>query len=180
MKLTPAKIKEAATWVEQHGLFPQACGAAVKEFCEFLGIKDTTYRRWLEKVDFVDAITRARAEFADRTVREVENALVRAALGVDYEKTKEKGRAFDEVVKEYDPVTGNLIRETKTKKMVTVEATRERVYYPPDVKAAQFVLTNLAPDKWQDKRKNDVDLSLNAEEPPTIIFGTQEEEPKEE
>lgn len=180
MKLTPAKIKEAAVWVEQHGLFPQACGAAVKEFCEFLGIHFSTYQRWQANPNFASAIARAQSEFADRTVREVENALVRAALGVDYEKTKEKGRAFDEIVKEYDPVTGNLIRETKTKKMVTVEATRERVYYPPDVKAAQFVLTNLSPDKWQEKRKNDIDLSLNSEEPPVIVFGTQEDSQKEE
>ena len=30
---------------------------------------------------------------------------------------------------------------------------RETIYYPPDIKAAQFVLTNMAPDKWKVKQE---------------------------
>lgn len=154
MKLTAAKIKEAEEWVEKHGLHPQACGASIQDFCRAIGISDETFSRWNKRsVEFVDALTRARSKYATRIVRDVENALVKAALGIDAEETREKAKAVDDVIREYDPVTGNLIREHKTKKLVTMEATRTRRYFPPDVKAAQFVLTNMDPDTWKQKQE---------------------------
>lgn len=160
MKLTPAKIKECAEWVEKHGLHPQACGASVRDFCKAMGISDESHRRWMQKVEFVEAINAARDKYAAKIVFDVENALVKAALGLDAEETREKAKAVDDVIKEYDPVTGNLIRETKTKKLVTMEAVRTRRYYPPDVKAAQFVLTNMAAGTW--RQKQDVNLGAQA------------------
>jgi hypothetical protein len=156
MKLTAAKIKEAEAWVEKHGLHPQPCGASVGDFCKAMGIGERTAYRWFKLAEMADALNAAREKFKARTVRDVENALVKAALGIDAEVTKEKAKAFDDVVREYDPVTGNLIRETKTKKLVTVEATRERRYFTPDIKAAQFVLTNLAPEVWKNRQEQTV------------------------
>lgn len=163
MKLTPTKIKECAQWVEKHGLHPQACGSSVQDFCKAMGISDETHRRWMQKVEFVEAVNAARAKFKARTVLDIENALVRAATGIDAEITKEKAKAIDDVIREYDPVTGKLIRETKTKKLVTMEAVRERRYFTPDVKAAIFALTNMAPDKWSNTQ--DVTLGVNGTEP---------------
>lgn len=160
MKLTPAKIRECAAWVEKHGLHPQPCGASIKDFCAAMGISDESWRRWQKNVDFVGAIAQARDKYASRIVFDVENALVKAALGLDVEVTKEKAKAIDDVVREYDPATGALIREHKTKKLVTMEATRERRYYPPDVRAAQFVLTNMASGSWRQKQ----DVTLGAQE----------------
>lgn len=153
MKLTAAKIKEAEEWVEKHGLHPQACGASVGEFCKAMGIDPRTYNRWSKLSEMSEVLTRARSKYATRIVRDVENALVKAALGIDAEETREKAKAVDDVIREYDPVTGNLIREHKTKKLVTMEATRTRRYFPPDVKAAQFVLTNMDPDTWKQKQE---------------------------
>ena len=153
MKRSPAKIKECAAWVEQHGLHPQPCGASVDSFCKAMGIDPRTYNRWRELPEVSDALTAAREKYAAKIVFDVENALVKAALGIDAEVTKEKAKAFDDVVREYDPATGHLVRETKTKKLVTVEATRERRYYPPDIKAAQFVLTNMAAGTWRQKQE---------------------------
>ena len=34
MKFTKAKIQECVAWVEQNGLYPQRCGASIKQFCE--------------------------------------------------------------------------------------------------------------------------------------------------
>lgn len=172
MKLTPAKIKECAAWVEQHGLHPQPCGASVQDFCKAMGISDETHRRWMRKVEFVEAVNAARDRYASRIVFDVENALVKAALGLDATVTKEKGKAIDEVVREYDPVTGKLIRETKTKKLVTVEAVKERRYYPPDVKAAQFILTNMAAGTW--RQKQDVNVGTQAGSSIQISVGSQE------
>ncbi len=172
MKLTPTKIKECAAWVEQHGLHPQPCGASVQDFCKAMGISDETHRRWMRKVEFVEAVNAARDRYASRIVFDVENALVKAALGLDATVTKEKGKAIDEVVREYDPVTGKLIRETKTKKLVTVEAVKERRYYPPDVKAAQFILTNMAAGTW--RQKQDVNVGTQAGSSIQISVGSQE------
>ena len=164
MKLTPTKIKECAAWVEKHGLHPQPCGASVQDFCKAMGISDETHRRWMRKVEFVEAVNAARDRYASRIVFEVENALVKAALGLDAEVTKEKAKAIDDVIREYDPATGLLVREHKTKKLVTMEATRERRYYPPDVKAAQFILTNMAAGTWRQKQ----DLNLGAQQGTSI------------
>lgn len=172
MKLTPPKIKECAAWVEQHGLHPQPCGASVQSFCKAMGISDETHRRWMRKVEFVEAVNAARDRYASRIVFDVENALVKAALGLDAEVTKEKAKAIDDVIREYDPVTGKLIRETKTKKLVTIEATRERRYYPPDVRAAQFVLTNMAGGTW--RQKQDVNVGTQAGSAIQITVGSQE------
>ena len=45
------------------------------------------------------------------------------------------------------------------------------MYYPPDVKAATFLLTNMAPEDWKNKQDNTTDLNMNLEEAPVIIFG---------
>lgn len=162
MKLTPTKIKECAAWVEKHGLHPQACGATIDDFCKAMGIDPRTYNRWSKMSEMSEALDAARAKFKARTVLDVENALVRAATGIDAEITKEKAKAIDDVIREYDPVTGKLIRETKTKKLVTIEAVRERRYFTPDVKAAIFALTNMAPGKWSNTQ--DVTLGVNGTE----------------
>lgn len=172
MKLTPAKIKECAAWVEQHGLHPQPCGASVGDFCKAMGIDPATYWRWSKLQQMQDALNAARDRYAAGIVFDVENALVKAALGLDATVTKEKGKAIDEVVREYDPVTGKLIRETKTKKLVTVEAVKERRYYPPDVKAAQFILTNMAAGTW--RQKQDVNVGTQAGSSIQISVGSQE------
>jgi hypothetical protein len=150
MKLNAEKIQEAAAWVERNGLHPQPCGATLRDFCKAMGINDATYRRWQNNADFADALTRARELFRINTVREVENALVKAARGVDFTRIKEEAKA--EVVKEYDPKTGKKVKEY-TGELKTIKATRETVYFPPNVEAAKFVLTNLAGDAWKIKQE---------------------------
>ena len=108
MKLNAAKIEEAAAWVERNGLHPQACGATIKDFCKAMGINQATYHRWEKIASFAAALTRAREIFRITTVREVENALVKAARGVDF--TREKTEAKAEKVVEYDPQTGKKVK----------------------------------------------------------------------
>lgn len=174
MKLNAAKIKECAAWVEQHGLYPQACGASVDDFCKAMGIDPRTYNRWSKLPEMSEAIAQARDKYAATVVRDVENALVKAALGLDAEVTKEKAKAFDDVVREFDPVTGNLIREHKTKKLVTIEATRERRYFPPSVEAAKFVLSNLNGERW--KIKQDVNATGSLKE--RVVWVENEDQAK--
>lgn len=151
MKYSKEKVAECVAWVEENGLMPQACGASIVDFCRAMGITDTTYRRWLQNVEFVDALNRAREYFHDHTVREVTNALVKAARGVDFTKEKREWRALKIV--EFDPQTGKKIRESESERPAIVKATKETYYYPPDVDAAKFVLTNMEPEKWKNKRE---------------------------
>lgn len=169
MKLNADKIKEAAAWVEKNGLHPQPCGATLRSFCEAMGIDQRTYYRWSKSAVFADALTRAREQFRVNTVREVENALVKAARGVDVVHIKEEKKAqrvveFDEngrKVKEYDGPP------------VIVKSVRETVYFPPDVKAAQFVLTNLAGEDWKQKQEQTIKT-----EKPVIVVRSEEERHK--
>ena len=178
MKLSAAKIRECAAWVEVNGLYPQRCGASIRQFCDAMGIAFITYQRWQANENFVTAITHAREVFQQNTVHEVVNALVKAARGVDFVKKKDEGRP--QVVKEYDPNTGKKIKEYTTEKIVTVKSLRETVYYPPDVNAAKFLLTNMDPENWKNKQDATTDLNLNFEEPPVIVFRDTSKETGEE
>lgn len=178
MKFTKEMQDRIIKWVELNGLYPQRCGASVKQFCEAQGITFKTYQSWCKNSNFSTALTRARETFKQNTIQEVSNALVKAAKGFDFTKMKEKGRA--QVVKEYDPKTGKKIKEYTTEKIVTVESYRETVYFPPDVNAAKFLLTNLDPDSWKNKQDNVTDLNVDLEEAPVIVFSdspAQEQEP---
>lgn len=178
MKLSAAKIRECAAWVEVNGLYPQRCGASIRQFCDAMGIAFITYQRWQANENFVTAITHAREVFQQNTVHEVVNALVKAARGVDFVKKKDEGRP--QIVKEYDPNTGKKIKEYTTEKIVTVKSLRETVYYPPDVNAAKFLLTNMDPENWKNKQDATTDLNLNFEEPPVIVFRDTSKETGEE
>lgn len=173
-KYTPQRIELAVKWVEQNGLYPQPCGASVKDFCKALDISWDTFKDWNGRPDFSDAINRAREIFAQRTIVEVSNALVKAAKGVDFTKVKEEAKA--EKVVEYDPKTGKKVREY-VGELKTVKATRETFYYPPDTKAAVFVLTNLQPDKWKQKQETTVQaegVAINLALPADATAGLQQ------
>lgn len=174
MKLNTQKVKEAENWVENNGLYPQRCGASVKLFCEAMGINYSTFSRWKENADFAKALTRAREVFKQNTVRDVTNALVKAAKGVYFTKIKEENRA--QVVREYDPKTGKKVKEYTTETLVTVKAISETYYYPPDVNAAKFLLTNIDPDNWKNRQDTTSDMSIEMEDvAPIIVFSESPE-----
>lgn len=189
MKMCAEKIAEAAAWVERNGLHPQPCGAMVKDFCKAMGISAETYYQWSQNAEFSEAISRAREVFKINTVREVENALVKAARGVDF--TREKTEAKAEKVVEYDPKTGKKVKEYMGEAKV-VKATRETMYYPPDVKAAIFVLTNMAGQDWKDKQEKtitggDQPINVNVRDPKAasglakaLASGAKPRKPKDE
>lgn len=171
MKLCAAKIAEAEAWVELNGLHPQRCGATIKDFCKAMGISDETFRRWRNNVVFVEALNRAREKFTETTVKAVENALIKAARGMNF--TREKTEAKAEKVVEYDPVTGKRVKEYMGEVKV-VKAVRETMFYPPDIKAAIFVLTNMASESWKQKQETTVQaqgVEINMSLPQEAIDG---------
>lgn len=144
-KYSPELLAEIAKWVEANGLYPQRCGAPIRQLCERFGITWDTYKAWLRKSDFSDAIKRANEAFAVSTLTEVTNALKKKALG--HTVTVERQEAGATKVVEYFE-NGKKKREYYDEKLKTVKAVRETIYYPPDTPALIFMATNLDPQNW--------------------------------
>lgn len=154
MKLTIEMIDTIEKWVTLNGLHPQPCGATITSLCQSVGISDETFRRWSQKVEFVEMLNRAREKFAANVEIDVVNALVKAAKGVDY--TRQKSEATAQKVIEYDPKTGKKIKEYTTETLVPKKATQENIYFPPSVDAAKFLLTNIAAQRWKLKQEHTI------------------------
>lgn len=169
MKYTSEKIAECVAWVEVNGLYPQTCGAELKKFLDAMGIDYRTYRRWREKADFAEAIKKANEVFRVSSISPLVNALKKRALG--YEIPLEDKYYKGQEVTETDPVTGAKKKYLTGKAVLTKQTTRT-VHYPPDVGAAIFMLTNLDPENWKNRRNDttDINASLEFEDPPQIIF----------
>lgn len=120
-------------------------GLIDKQIAHNMGVAYSTLRYWKARFPEIAEALRKGKEVVDR---EVENALLKSALGF-MQKIKKPVR-IKEV--EYDPKSGKKIREVE--KWVQVE---EEVYVPPQVTAQIFWLKNRKPDQWREK--NDLTLT---------------------
>ena len=154
--------------MERNGLYPQACGALVKDFCKAMGINIDTYYQWQNKSEFSEAISRARDVFHQTTVRNVENALVKRASG--YEFTKERAEKASRKTVEFDPLTGKKVREYYGEPQL-VAMSKETIQVAPDVDAAKFVLTNMEPERW--RQKQEIAAAIDVVRP--IVVKSEEE-----
>lgn len=157
MKFTKEMQDRIVKWVELNGLYPQPCGATVQSLCEACGFSDTTFERWTsnpKNVAFVERLSRARAKFAATVEVSVVNSLVRCAKGAEIKHVKEKAKAEHIKITYPDGRTEERLGELKT-----VEAFRDVYSAPGDVKAAQFLLTNIAPDRWKMKQEHTVETT---------------------
>lgn len=115
--LTPEGLLKLEGWARD--------GLTDEQIARNMGVNKATLYRWKEKYcDICDTLKRGK----DVVDRQVENALLRRALGYEYEEVKEKF--------EY----GEITERTVTKKEVV-----------PDTTAQIFWLKNRKPDKWRDK-----------------------------
>lgn len=162
MKYSKAKIQECAEWVEKNGLYPQNLGAPLAQFCEAMDIDDATYRRWMGKTEFADALAHARKVFKSNRVHETVNTLFKVANGYTWQKTKQEGRSGTDGV------------------FKTSRATKEDVQVPPNIEAIKFILTNMDPENWKNKQDTTTGISLNMEEPPVIVFADTSQTKEEE
>lgn len=143
-KLTKQKIAEASDWVRKNGLMEYG-GALLKDFCKAMSISHECYYNWMSRdVEFSEAIKKAKEQFKKQLEVDIVKSLARSAKGYDYEQT----------TKEYkgDGQTGKLIK--KVVKTVHVE---------PNVGAGIFLLTNLNPQEWQNKQRQDISLETEAD-----------------
>lgn len=100
-------------------------GLTDKEIAEKIGINPATLYDWKKKYDEISEALKRGKEVVDRMV---ENALLKRALGYQYDEVKEKREG------------GILTERTVTRKEVV-----------PDTTAQIFWLKNRKPEMWRDK-----------------------------
>jgi len=117
-------------------------GLTDEQIAHNMGIKRQTLYDWKKKYpDISDALKRGK-EVVDR---EVENALLKRALGYEYEEVK------------------TYIEESDGKKKKRVEKTVKHV--PGDVTAQIFWLKNRKPEVWRDKKETELSGGVNLHNP---------------
>lgn len=136
-KYCKAKVRECAEWVEAHGL-SQHGGATIADFAGAMGINVGTYFEWFKKADFSEAIKKAQAVFRSKTLKRVENALLKKATG---------GVSITEEV--------SLIEAGADGKPTLTQKTVKRKETAPDTAAAIFLLTNIDPKRWRNAQHID-------------------------
>lgn len=121
--LTPEGLLKIEGWARD--------GLTDEQIAQNMGIAYSTFRSWRDKFSAISAVLKRGKEVVDR---EVENALLKRALGYEYTETTR------EAVKNQD--SGEI------EMRVTKEVTKKVV---PDTTAQIFWLKNRKPDKWRDK-----------------------------
>lgn len=132
------------------------CDEIVQEICGYIrdgntqeaayekaGIGKETFYGWMrEKTDFSDAIKAAKKDFLRNQYKDAVQSLYKRATGYDVEEP--------EIT--YGDKDGKPY--IKQKKVRTK-------HIPADPQALKFLLTNLYPDDWQDKQRNELTGSLS-------------------
>lgn len=139
VKRTAELTYDILKWVRENGLKDNG-GATVASLCSTFGIAKMTFGRWMRRKDFAEAINSAKQHFADNLERELVASLAKSAKGYSYVKRKT----------EY---TSDKDGRPVIKKQIT-----EDVDVQPNVGAAIFLLTNIAPERWQNKIQQQADI----------------------
>ncbi|MGN4759901.1 hypothetical protein ACTFRK_29195 [Bacillus cereus group sp. MYBK227-2] len=125
-------------WLTKEGLLKiegwARDGLVDEQIAKNIGISRATLSNWKKKHPL---ITRALARGKEVVDREVENALLKRALGYTYEEVTVLRQEVEEGVFE------------------SVEAKRVKRQVPPDTTALIFWLKNRKPDTWRDRREID-------------------------
>lgn len=123
-------------------------GLIDEQIAKNLGVAYSTFREYKKKFPALSAALKKGKEVVDR---EVENALLKRALGYEYEEvTQERVLKKDVKGKPMTDSDGFPVYEMVQTKKVTKEVI-------PDTTAQIFWLKNRKPEQWRDKQDIDVD-----------------------
>ena len=139
-------------------------GLTREQIAHNIGINVKTLWEWESKYDPIsNALKRGMAPVDI----EVENMLLKRAMGYTYTETTEEVYTYDEI----DPKTGKPKVKEKHVKRVTKEI-------PPDTTAQIFWLKNRRPDLWRDRHENDVSIkNVNFDALNAAFEGIEDDEP---
>lgn len=138
-KYSKDMVQACADWVRENGLIDFG-GATLTDFCKAMGIDDMSYYNWMKRTEFSEAIKNAKESFRESLEKDIVKSLANAAKGYEY----------DQVTTEYTDVNGKPRIKKQVKRNVRVE---------PNVGAAIFLLTNLAPERWKNRQQQEVKVS---------------------
>lgn len=138
-KYNKQMVQACADWVRENGLIDYG-GATLTDFCKAMSIDNKTYYAWLGKPDFSEAIKKAKEAFRDSLEKDIVKSLANAAKGYEYEQ----------YTTEYTDVNGKPKIKKQVKKNIRIE---------PNVGAAIFLLTNIAPERWKNRQSSDIAMS---------------------
>lgn len=131
-------------------------GLTDEQIAKNLGIAYSTFREYKKKYSALSAALKKGKEVIDF---EVENALLKRALGYEYEEvTKERILKKDEHGKPLTDIHGFPIYEMVVTKTVKKEVT-------PDTTAQIFWLKNRKSEEWRDKRDVEHSGNMNVNNP---------------
>lgn len=139
-KLSEELTNDIMRWVRENGLKDNG-GATITSLCRHFGIAEMTFGRWMQKKTFADAINSAKQHFADNLERDLVASLAKSARGYSYVKRKTEYTSDK---------NGNPVIKKQTTEDVDVQ---------PNVGAAIFLLTNIAPERWVNKQQTQTDLT---------------------
>lgn len=142
-KYSKEMINDCADWVRENGLMDYG-GATLTDFCAHFSFDSQTYYNWMKKLEFSEAIKKAKNDFKNSLEKDLVMSLAKAAKGYDYEQT----------MTEWTDVNG----KPKIKKQV-----KKNIHVEPNVGANIFLLTNIAPDRWKNKQDNNVKIEDEGE-----------------
>lgn len=130
-------------WITEEGLLKiegwARDGLTDKQIAENMGVAYSTFRDWIKRFPALSAPLKRGKEVIDR---QVENALLKRALGYEYvETTKEL---------------------TDLGLTVTKQVTKQ---VAPDTTAQIFWLKNRKPQEWRDKKETEVTGNLSVNNP---------------
>ena len=142
-KYSKDMVAYCADWVRENGLIDHG-GATLTDFCMSMKIDNMTYYRWMRNVEFSESIKKAKEAFRENLEKDIVKSLANAAKGYEYTQT----------TTEYTDVNGKPSIKKQVKKNIRVE---------PNVGAAIFLLTNIAPDRWKNKQDSNVSVKEDSE-----------------
>jgi len=140
IKRGPGKYHE---WITEEGLIKiegwARDGLTDEQISHNIGIHPSTLYEWQKKYPDISESLKRGKEVIDR---QVENALLKRALGYEYEEVKQI-----------------IEKDEKGKDRKRIEKTVKKVI--PDVTAQIFWLKNRKPNEWKDRRDVSVDGTID-------------------
>jgi transposase len=126
------KLQQISEWLQN--------GDLEEKIYQRLDISHDTWYRYLKEYPELNEIVNSANDIRNK---QVENALLKAALGYEYEEVR------------------TIIEEKNGKKNTRIEKAKK--FMPPNTGAMQFWLKNKSPEKWNDRRELILDTKDNEE-----------------
>lgn len=151
-KFTPERKAQCVEWVRQNGLKDNG-GATVAQFLKACDISKCKFYTLLkEDAEFAEQIEQAKKDFAEQLEHDIVMSLAKAAKGYKYTKRR------TEYAKDKN---GNPVIKKQSTEDVEVK---------PDIGAAVFILTNMAPERWKNRQHNEISGGLKTESETNVNF----------